>query len=1128
MAGLSKNGTAPLNKIKWLKGLLDEDGDSSDTTLQRKKQRPVKFSNADKKLKKRTVHKARSIARDDAVPDGQKEQQAINNKKHRQEKHGTDREDILGAHSTHQRGDSVVRHQSLHRESQGKHHLGKTHMAPLSGTKNGVREKRSRMYLEEKPGKMSQRKRPHADLEIKGMVIEKEKAVGQQLKGSIDPAKARTAALRQRRMRKLQARRKATGEHERLAAVKLKRHELSEASRLKRNQREQMRKAQKVPATAGTVEEIRDEGHVRPRSASLSTEEAKERKRTLERQRRAAKKQLSGLKSTSVSALNRLRAASSEKERQRRKEDVFHALGGPESKAGLRQKRQRLGFVKEAVGSAAGSGITLVKSPNKMSESRGADKKHSEDATISEISHEHDARSSSDINTVDGPESQEQPTQNHDDTTIREETKEEGQVDPPAFLRSVTADVKPQDKNEKTISDEINEMVLDMAPIPRKSIKDATSAASFVIPKRSAINTDGLVEARGLVRAISHNDHTPLGAHIPVSVKPEPSPKSSPRLSSRDPIRSQRKRTKTPVPMKKSVLSTHDKTLMRLARKRNSIFFAAGELAAQSTRVGNKVSPAHMTGYEVFDAGGKALPDLIPRLSCAAKREMIANKDSFAASFFGVSLAAPKAQGNNGQSVNECADDESRMMNCYEELCFQRPEDREFYQRRMYGTAFVPQHLRGRATLIVRCARFERKSTGIRFNQDRDREEFAASLSKRYTFKKSVPRCEIRRENWQKLMRNQPSVVYLHYNNIEDAERASHVFRDDAGNSLELKREHKSCVGDGRSFSPANGNRYRTPRRSCSSERSPSKPSPQSQGGGVRNTPHWQRERQEATNRYSRYDRPPSAQRKGRDDRYNLPASEYRLRSRSRSRSRPKRFSGQQHDSVGKGNGDGTGNVAAAVGTTSSENPTDGLTPGAHEGAKGTSNTEPQGSNGITKGDKDGNAETDMDALPMAPPSHTADPREHDLESGEEEQEEGEIESSSVPVPEGTDRVNDRDGWRCSRSPHRSWERRNDVQSHQRQEDYRGGPYEQYYSRGPNRRRSRSRSRPRLHVEDFATWEGGGRGDSWDAKERRYEDYDNDEYGRRMYTGEIGRYSGRDYCGGGYNDHTDDAYLRPY
>ncbi|KAG3168849.1 hypothetical protein PC128_g19289 [Phytophthora cactorum] len=236
----------------------------------------------------------------------------------------------------------------------------------------------------------------------------------------------------------------------------------------------------------------------------------------------------------------------------------------------------------------------------------------------------------------------------------------------------------------------------------------------------------------------------------------------------------------------------------------------------------------------------------------------------------------------------------------------------------------------------------------------------------------------------------------------------------------------------------------------------------------------------------------------------------------------------QQHDSVGKGNGDGTGNVAAAVGTTSSENPTDGLTPGAHEGAKGTSNTEPQGSNGITKGDKDGNAETDMDALPMAPPSHTADPREHDLESGEEEQEEGEIESSSVPVPEGTDRVNDRDGWRCSRSPHRSWERRNDVQSHQRQEDYRGGPYEQYYSRGPNRRRSRSRSRPRLHVEDFATWEGGGRGDSWDAKERRYEDYDNDEYGRRMYTGEIGRYSGRDYCGGGYNDHTDDAYLRPY
>jgi hypothetical protein len=32
-------------------------------------------------------------------------------------------------------------------------------------------------------------------------------------------------------------------------------------------------------------------------------------------------------------------------------------------------------------------------------------------------------------------------------------------------------------------------------------------------------------------------------------------------------------------------------------------------------------------------------------------------------------------------------------------------------------------------------------------------------LSKRYTINKSVPRCDIPRENWQKLMRNQPGIV---------------------------------------------------------------------------------------------------------------------------------------------------------------------------------------------------------------------------------------------------------------------------------------------------------------------------------------------------------------------------------
>ncbi|POM61860.1 hypothetical protein PHPALM_29064 [Phytophthora palmivora] len=235
---------------------------------------------------------------------------------------------------------------------------------------------------------------------------------------------------------------------------------------------------------------------------------------------------------------------------------------------------------------------------------------------------------------------------------------------------------------------------------------------------------------------------------------------------------------------------------MRLSRKRNSIYMAAIELSDRvpDCRSSRKKSTTQMMGYEVYDVDGETMPDLIPRLSCATKREMSSNQESYTASFFGVSLCAPMAKGKSKISIDKRGDHDrdTRKISCYEELRFERPEDREFYQQKMYGTAFVPQKLRGRITLVVRNARFERKSTGIRFNQDRDREEFAASLSKRYTFKKSIPRCDIPRENWQKLMRNQAGTVYLHYYNREDAERASHIFRDDDGQPLVLRLELKA------------------------------------------------------------------------------------------------------------------------------------------------------------------------------------------------------------------------------------------------------------------------------------------------------------------------------------------------
>lgn len=246
-----------------------------------------------------------------------------------------------------------------------------------------------------------------------------------------------------------------------------------------------------------------------------------------------------------------------------------------------------------------------------------------------------------------------------------------------------------------------------------------------------------------------------------------------------------------------------------------------------------------------------------------------------------------------------------RTMSCYEELRFKRPEDREFYQQRMYGTTFVPQRLRGWTTLIVRSARFERKSTGIRFNQDRDRDEFAAALSKRYTFNRSVPRCDIPRENWQKLMRNQPGTVYLHYCNREDAEQASLLFRDDQGNPLELRLEYKAGVVITRSSSPATRMESQgSYRRSGSAEQCAPESSPvSSQGGSARSTPSWRRERQRTPQgdyRSSRYGRGAPSQWSGKEGRYgpsmsgnNRPSPSVERRSRSRSKS----FHGHQYGS---------------------------------------------------------------------------------------------------------------------------------------------------------------------------------------------------------------------------------------
>ncbi|KAL8013875.1 putative kinesin-like protein [Plasmopara halstedii] len=397
----------------------------------------------------------------------------------------------------------------------------------------------------------------------------------------------------------------------------------------------------------------------------------------------------------------------------------------------------------------------------------------------------------------------------------------------------IKASLVTMGSQKKSVTDALLD---DSMPIPKKEgdLGVPSSTASFVIPKRriGKADTSVLVERSDKPMTLTTDDGKRLmEPFVVVADLSLASYKSNLDAKIEKYKYSHQRRTKNSVPVKKTAFSTQDRALMRLSRKRNSILIASAELAAQECDVtGTKLGLlTQMMGYEVFDVDGSTLPDLIPRICCATNREMTSEQKSYSSSFFGVSRMAPKAA-----SSCEFANCGTRKTNCYEELCFERLEDREFYQRKMYGSVFVPQNLRGWMTLIVRNAHFERKSTGIRFNQERDRESFAAALSKRYTLNKSVPRCDITRDNWQKLMKDKLGTVFLHYYNREDAEQASRVFFDDLGQPLQIRWGLKAGARIQVSSSPFSERKsQRTPPRSTSSEHNTIESSPLSLQNGT-------------------------------------------------------------------------------------------------------------------------------------------------------------------------------------------------------------------------------------------------------------------------------------------------------
>lgn len=291
---------------------------------------------------------------------------------------------------------------------------------------------------------------------------------------------------------------------------------------------------------------------------------------------------------------------------------------------------------------------------------------------------------------------------------------------------------------------------------------------SFIIPKKKF--GKGAEPRRPPPLPVNTTTVPSAGARQPV---PSRSPSASPVAVEALPIRNAQPRTKNVVPVKSVPVTPQEREFMRLARKKNSFFIAASPAPLMSS----SSSP-----YSITDASGRVLPDLTPRMKCPTKKRMKTETKEFPHAFFGVSMATPPC-------VDEkiVAASSSSVVNCYEQLQFQQREDLETYERKLYSTDFVPQYLRARRTLIMRFARYERKSSGLRFNTHRDREDFEAKLSARYKINKSVPRCEIPPKNWQLIMNQRQANIFLHYQHIEDAALAAARFVDDRGEPLAWK-----------------------------------------------------------------------------------------------------------------------------------------------------------------------------------------------------------------------------------------------------------------------------------------------------------------------------------------------------
>ncbi|GLE06600.1 hypothetical protein PINS_up015994 [Pythium insidiosum] len=354
-------------------------------------------------------------------------------------------------------------------------------------------------------------------------------------------------------------------------------------------------------------------------------------------------------------------------------------------------------------------------------------------------------------------------------------------------------------------------------------------AFSFVIPKKR--NSRAISQNENSTETVESMRKPPVPSSIPrrrplapiLSAAPSPSPTSTP-LAADESAQSfdlqsinKKPRSKQVVPSEMQPVTQAERDFMRLSRKVNSILKASTISKDQSGL--RNMRPHLVSAFGcIADRYGLQLrtegldfKESTARMKCATRKHM--KTAGLSPSFFGVNMMSPSGEvavetAMETENVKMTSDKSKSIdgnkhgfLPCYETLEFRRVEEREWYQQRLYGTAFVPQMLRGRTTLVMLTAKYQRKSTGMMFNMSRDREEFSATISKRYTVNKTVPRCDIPQKNWQQLLHGRPAFLFLHYQNREDALIARLRFKDDENRPLILKGEGR---GDSLAIPSAN------------------------------------------------------------------------------------------------------------------------------------------------------------------------------------------------------------------------------------------------------------------------------------------------------------------------------------